>query len=68
MVEIGCFKSHLAGERITIISLRKGACSAAFERGAPISDLKTFGAWRSHSVLQYLLVAPVRLRMAKKNL
>ena len=57
--------SPLAGRRVTFYSLRKGSCSAAFKLGAPLADIKIFGAWKSESVLNYLNANPARVRVAE---
>ena len=54
----------LAGINLGFHSFRRGACNAAFLRGAPLSDLKFFGNWKSDAVLQYLEETPAKLRVS----
>ena len=52
--------------RISFHAFRRGACTAAFSSGAPISDLRHFGGWRSDSIFSYLHTVPARVRVADK--
>ena len=54
----------LAGEGYTFHSLRRGACSRAYEQGASIPDLQFMGGWRGDSVQLYLPAAAARDRAA----
>ena len=51
-------------EGFTFHSLRRGACSRAYERGATISELQGLGGWRSSSVQLYLPALEGRRRAA----
>ena len=59
-----CDASPLAGFRVTFYLLCKRACSRACKSGAPIDDIKFFGAWRNRAMLRYLNEAPARSRVA----
>ena len=52
--------------RISFHTFRRGACTAAFSSGAPVSDLRLFGGWRSDSIFDYLHTEPARVRVAGK--
>ena len=52
--------------RISFHAFRRGACTAAFACGAPVSDLRLFGGWRSDSIFSYLHTEPARVRVADK--
>ena len=54
----------LAGQKVGFHSFRRGACNSAFNKGAPISDIKVFGCWKSDAMLGYLHQAPAQLRVA----
>ena len=56
--------SPLAAKRITFYSFRKGSCTAAFQNGASLADIRFFGAWSSDAVLTYLKKYPARVRVA----
>ena len=56
--------SPLAGRYITFHSFLRGSCNQAFRSGASLSDIQFFGGWKSASVLDYLQLAPARLRVA----
>ena len=58
-------RSNLAGSGITLHSFRRGSCTAAFEAGSPIQDLRAFGGWRSDSLLVYLFDPSARRRVAE---
>ena len=58
-------RSNLATSGVTLHSFRRGSCTAAFEAGSPIQDLKAFGGWRSDAVLIYLSELSARKRVAK---
>ena len=49
----------------TFHSFRRGACAAAFEKGAQLDDLKELGGWRSSAVGLYRPAAAARLRAAR---
>ena len=52
------------GSGYTFHSLRRGACSLAFENGADIADIQNLGGWRSNAVQCYLPVMASRNRAA----
>ena len=57
--------SPLCAKQFSFHSFRLGACTTAFESGAPIEDIKYFGNWRSDSFLAYLSETPARRRVAR---
>ena len=48
----------------TFHSLRRGACTLAFARGADVADIKLLGGWRSDAVNLYYSHADARARAA----
>ena len=54
----------LAGAGYTFHSLRRGACTLAFQQGASVADLQALGGWRGDSVRLYLPAASARQRAA----
>ena len=52
-------------EGLTFHSLRRGACTLAFQRGASVSDLQALGGWRSDAVKVYFSQVHARERAAR---
>ena len=50
----------------TFHSLRRGACTLAFQGGAALSDLRQLGGWRSNAVEAYFPAWQARERAAKR--
>ena len=51
--------------RYTFHSLRRGACTLAFSRGAVLTELQQLGGWRSDAVAAYYPACQARLRAAR---
>ena len=49
----------------TFHSLRRGACSRAYERGAHLADLQFMGGWKGNSVELYVQAEAARERAAR---
>ena len=56
----------LIESRITLHSFRRGACTAAYESGASITDIGSYGGWHSNALLRYLSESKARNRVAHK--
>ena len=56
--------SPLAGRSINFYSVRRSACTNAYQAGASLNDVKTFGGWHSDAVLRYLHEKPAFFRVA----
>ena len=56
--------SGLTGSGFTFHSLRRGACTLAYQQGASVADLQALGGWRGDSVHLYLPAASARQRAA----
>ena len=56
--------SLLAGRPVNFYSVRCSACTSAYQAGAPLNDIKTFGGWRSDVVLHYLHKKPAFYHVA----
>ena len=58
-------QAGLARNKITLHSFRRGACTAAYESGASMADIGSFGGWRSSALLRYLSEHRARTRVAQ---
>ena len=54
------------GAGYTFHSLRRGACSRAFELGADLRDIQNLGGWRSTAVQRYIPALASRTRAATR--
>ena len=54
----------LGSSRFSFHSFRRGSCTAAFEEGADLDDIKALGGWRSDAVSAYRPVLAARRRAA----
>ena len=56
---------RLSHRGFTFHSLRRGACSRAYEAGASLPDLHFLGGWRGRSVQLYAPLEAARVRAAQ---
>ena len=60
-------QAGLPRNKITLHSFRRGACTAAYESGALMADIGSFGGWRSSALLRYLSEHKARTRVAQTS-
>ena len=56
--------TSLAGTDLSLPSVRRGSCTAAFSAGASLPELGFFGGWHSSSIFNYLSAPLARKKVA----